>query len=89
VVERLGPNLLSWASKLDQAIRDQALALSRSPAVAGPVVLMPDAHVGAGATIGTVLPTATAIIPSAVGADIGCGMAAVETDLAASDLPDA
>lgn len=88
MAERLGPNLLSWASDLDLATRDQALALSRSPAVVGHVALMPDAHLGVGATIGTVLPTSTAIIPAAVGVDIGCGMAACETDLVPSDLPE-
>ena len=48
---------------------------------------MPDAHVGMGATIGSVIPTKGAIIPSAVGVDIGCGMIAAETDLAARQLP--
>ena len=49
---------------------------------------MPDAHVGIGATIGSVIPTENAIIPAAVGVDIGCGMIAVETDLSAEHLPD-
>ena len=49
---------------------------------------MPDAHVGLGATVGSVIPTKEAIIPSAVGVDIGCGMIAVETNLGAADLPD-
>ena len=49
---------------------------------------MPDAHLGIGATVGSVIPTENAIIPAAVGVDIGCGMAAVRTDLAATDLPD-
>ncbi|MGH7641062.1 MAG: RtcB family protein [Candidatus Dormibacteria bacterium] len=86
--ERLTGNLLSWASDLDQVTRAQAEKIARSPALADYVALMPDAHLGIGATIGTVLPTATAIIPSAVGVDIGCGMAAVETDLLEADLPD-
>lgn len=49
---------------------------------------MPDVHYGMGATIGTVLPTVSAIIPAAVGVDIGCGMCAVRTSLHASQLPD-
>src|SRR5437762_966662 len=49
---------------------------------------MPDAHVGIGATVGSVIPTSGAIIPAAVGVDIGCGMIAVETDLTADKLPD-
>lgn len=49
---------------------------------------MADAHVGIGSTIGSVIPTTGAIIPAAIGVDIGCGMIAVETDLTASDLPD-
>jgi tRNA-splicing ligase RtcB (3'-phosphate/5'-hydroxy nucleic acid ligase) len=52
------------------------------------VAAMPDVHLGRGATIGSVIPTTTAIIPAAVGVDIGCGMMAARTNLTASDLPD-
>ena len=52
------------------------------------IALMPDAHVGIGATVGSVIGTSDAIIPAAVGVDIGCGMTAAETNLSASDLPD-
>ncbi len=52
------------------------------------VAVMPDVHQGMGATIGSVVPTVGAIIPAAVGVDIGCGMMAVRTDLSAKDLPD-
>lgn len=52
------------------------------------LALMPDAHVGAGATVGSVIATKQAIVPAAVGVDIGCGMAALELDLTASELPD-
>jgi tRNA-splicing ligase RtcB len=58
------------------------------PILGGHVAIMPDVHVGKGATVGSVIPTKGAIIPSAVGVDIGCGMMAVRTTLAASDLPD-
>lgn len=59
---------------------------ARLPIVYSHVALMPDAHVGIGATVGSVIPTKSAIIPAAVGVDIGCGMIAVETDLELSDL---
>ncbi|EDM26083.1 hypothetical protein LNTAR_04516 [Lentisphaera araneosa HTCC2155] len=52
------------------------------------IALMPDVHLGKGATIGSVIPTKGAIIPAAVGVDIGCGMMAVQTSLKANDLPD-
>ena len=52
------------------------------------VAAMPDVHLGIGATVGSVVPTVGAVIPAAVGVDIGCGMMAVETSLKASDLPD-
>jgi tRNA-splicing ligase RtcB len=52
------------------------------------VAAMPDVHVGIGATVGSVIPTKGAVIPAAVGVDIGCGMMAARTSLVASDLPD-
>ena len=78
----------NWASILDEGTRLQAEKLARCPAVSGPVALMPDAHVGIGATVGSVIVTENAIIPAAVGVDIGCGMIACRTDLVANDLPD-
>jgi len=80
--------LISWASDLDDSARLQALRTSRLPILAGPVALMPDAHFGIGATVGSVVPTKGAILPAAVGVDIGCGMIAAETNLVSSDLPD-
>ena len=72
----------SWASILDEATRLQAEVVSRAPGVAGHVALMPDAHLGIGATVGSVIPTwSDTIIPAAVGVDIGCGMIAARTDL--------
>jgi tRNA-splicing ligase RtcB len=58
------------------------------PIMHDPIAVMPDVHFGRGATIGTVLPTRSALIPSAVGVDIGCGMCAVRTSLTANDLPE-
>ncbi len=80
--------LRCWASDIEANTLEQALVSSRSAAVAGPVALMPDAHLGYGATVGSVIPTESAIIPAAVGVDIGCGMIAVETDVTAAQLPD-
>lgn len=71
----------------DDAIR-QLQQLSRLPVVWPHVAAMPDVHVGIGATVGSVVPTRHAIIPAAVGVDIGCGMIAARTSLKATDLPD-
>jgi RNA-splicing ligase RtcB len=81
-------NVLSWGSDVEKNTIEQAAKASRLPFVKGHLALMPDAHVGMGATIGSVIPTRGAIIPSAVGVDIGCGMIAAETDLGAADLPE-
>ncbi len=61
---------------------------SRLPIVFRHIAAMPDVHLGIGATIGSVIPTFRAIIPAAVGVDIGCGMMACKTSLRAEDLPD-
>lgn len=89
-VRRVAPNLLSWAVDPEDDTIEQAARTSRLPFVrsAGHVALMPDAHLGIGATVGSVIPTKNAVIPAAVGVDIGCGMIATETDLTAEDLPD-
>lgn len=81
-------NVLTWASDLDDRTMEQAQRSAALPFVEGHVALMPDAHLGYGATIGSVLATRGAIIPSAVGVDIGCGMVAVETPLTSGALPD-
>lgn len=82
----LSDRLLSWASILDPQTEAQARVTSELPIVDGHVALMPDAHLGIGATIGSVIPTSSAVIPSAVGVDIGCGMAARRLDLRAEDV---
>ncbi|MEM7155445.1 MAG: RtcB family protein [Myxococcota bacterium] len=71
----------------DAALR-QLSNLARLPFIHRWVAAMPDVHVGVGATIGSVVPTKGAIIPAAVGVDLGCGMMAVRTSLRAADLPD-
>ncbi len=68
--------------------REQVLNVARLPFVHKWVAVMPDVHAGKGATIGSVIPTTGAIIPAAVGVDIGCGMMAAETTLSANALPD-
>src|SRR3954452_10078368 len=88
MVREVAPKLLSWASDIDPATVEQAARTARLAFVPGHVALMPDAHVGIGATVGSVIPTEGAIIPAAVGVDIGCGMIASETDLTADDLGD-
>jgi len=70
-MKELTPQLRSWASVIDENTVAQALVASRLPILAGPIALMPDAHLGIGATIGSVIATDAAIIPSAVGVDIG------------------
>src|SRR6516225_8575487 len=61
---------------------------ARLPIVFKHIAAMPDVHFGIGATVGSVIPTLKAIIPAAVGVDIGCGMIACKTTLKAEDLPD-
>src|SRR2546421_6931999 len=84
----INDKLISWASDVDPGTIRQAEKTARLPIVAGHVALMPDAHVGIGATVGSVIPTENAVIPSAVGVDIGCGMIAAELDVTDYQLPD-
>src|SRR5437588_10905414 len=84
----INDKLISWASDVEEGTIRQAEKTARLPIVDGHVALMPDAHVGIGATVGSVIPTTGAVIPAAVGLDIGGGMIAVETDLTAEQLPD-
>jgi tRNA-splicing ligase RtcB len=73
---------------LEESAAKQLRNVARLPCVQGWVAAMPDVHWGVGATVGSVIPTVGAIIPAAVGVDIGCGMAAVRTTLTADDLPE-
>ena len=73
---------------LEEAARKQLLNVSQLPFIFKWVAAMPDVHWGMGATVGSVIPTKGAVIPAAVGVDIGCGMMAVQTDLNARALPD-
>ncbi len=89
-IETEGVPIQAWTQGVE--IADNALVqlrnVARLPIVHGHVAVMPDVHWGMGATIGSVIPTVGAVIPAAVGVDIGCGMCAVRTTLGARDLPD-
>ena len=86
-VQRISPKLYNWASILEDNTREQAERASTMPFIFPHLALMPDAHLGKGATVGSVIPTLGAIIPAAVGVDIGCGMIAVRTQYTAEQLP--
>ena len=86
----IGPNVLSWLpeEQIEDAARQQIANLAGMPFIFRHVGVMPDCHFGLGATVGSVIPTNRAIIPAAVGVDIGCGMIAAKTPLTRNDLPD-
>lgn len=73
---------------VEEGARRQLLNTARMPFIFKHLAVMPDVHLGKGSTIGSVIPTLGAIIPAAVGVDIGCGMVAARTSLRAADLPD-
>jgi len=83
-------NVKMWVGdmEVEQAALLQIMNISQLPVLAGHIAIMPDVHMGKGATVGSVIPTRSAIIPAAVGVDIGCGMVAAMTNLTAEDLPD-
>ena len=85
-----GVPVKSWTRGVpfEDEARRQLQNVAQMPFIHGWVAAMPDVHWGIGATIGSVIPTRGAVIPAAVGVDVGCGMMAVETSLTASDLPD-
>jgi tRNA-splicing ligase RtcB len=85
-----GVPIKAWTKgvALEDEARNQLLNVAQLPFVFKWIAAMPDVHWGIGATVGSVIPTKGAIIPAAVGVDIGCGMMAVETSMNARDLPD-
>lgn len=86
----LDPKIKAWVQGVpvaDNAI-EQLKNIAQLPILGGHVAVMPDVHLGMGATVGSVIPTRFAIIPAAVGVDIGCGMMAVRTNLKGRDLPE-
>lgn len=78
-MERVSEKLVNFASILEEETKAQALRTASLPFIHPHLALMPDAHLGLGATVGSVIPTDGAVIPAAVGVDIGCGMVAVKT----------
>src|SRR5262244_964510 len=90
LIETGGAPIKAWTRgvTIEDAARKQLENVARLPVVFRHLAVMPDVHYGIGATVGSVVPTEKAIIPAAVGVDIGCGMMAVETDLPAARLPD-
>jgi tRNA-splicing ligase RtcB (3'-phosphate/5'-hydroxy nucleic acid ligase) len=90
LIETDGVPIRAWIRgvAMEPAARAQLGNVARLPIVFRHVAAMPDVHWGLGATVGSVIATDKAVIPAAVGVDIGCGMMAVQTTLAASDLPD-
>ena len=90
VIQEGGVPIKAWIKgvELEDEARQQLINVSKLPFIHKHIVACPDVHWGMGATIGSVIPTYKAIIPAAVGVDIGCGMMAVKTNWPAHDLPD-
>ena len=85
-MEQISKRFMNWASILEDTTREQVEITSKMPFIYPHVALMPDAHWGLGCAVGAVLPTLGAIMPAAVGVDIGCGMVAVRTQFHAEEL---
>lgn len=82
-------NVRFWGyDNIDPAAVNQAIKFGTSPVLAGPIAIMPDSHVGMGVPIGAVIATRKAVMPTAVGVDLGCGVGAIKTDLTSADLGD-
>lgn len=77
-----------WTDKVEKSAEDQLRSLSKLPFVHKHIAVMPDVHAGIGSTVGSVIATKKAIIPAAVGVDIGCGMMAQKLAITADQLPD-
>jgi tRNA-splicing ligase RtcB len=90
LIETSGVPIKAWTRgvAVEDAARAQLENIARLPIIFHHVAAMPDVHLGKGATVGSVVPTDGAIIPAAVGVDIGCGMMAIETTFPAAQLPD-
>ena len=90
LIEGGGVPIKAWTLgvPLEESAKAQLVNVAKLPFIHSHVAVMPDVHWGMGATVGSVIPTRGAIVPAAVGVDIGCGMVAARTALTASDLPD-
>lgn len=86
----MGGHIKAWINgvQLEEAARKQLDNVASLPFIFKHLAVLPDVHWGMGATVGSCIPTKGALIPAAVGVDIGCGMSAIKTSLTASDLPD-
>jgi tRNA-splicing ligase RtcB len=89
VIEAVNARFWTKGVPVEDAALQQIKNTSSLPILAGPVAVMPDVHFGIGATVGTVIATNAAVIPAAVGVDIGCGMCAVRTNLSRPTCPTA
>src|SRR5262249_11885019 len=89
-IETSGAPITAWVNAVprEPSAAAQLRNMAGLPFIYKHVAVMPDVHLGKGATVGSVIPTKGAIVPAAVGVDIGCGMCAAMTDLVANDLPD-
>lgn len=90
IIESDGKPIKAWTRgvQVEDAAKQQLRNLAGLPFIHSHIAVMPDVHFGMGATVGSVIATKGAIVPAAVGVDIGCGMAAQRTTLVAADLPD-
>ena len=88
--EKIADKVLSWVpeAQLEPDVVEQVKRISRLPFVQPHIAVMPDCHLGKGAAVGSCIPTERALIPAAIGVDIGCGMIAVKTSLVRGDMPD-
>ena len=89
-MDRLNEKIVTFldSEKIEPAAKQQLLNMAELPFVFKHIAVMPDCHLGKGATVGSVIATKEAVIPAAVGVDIGCGMIAVKTKFFANDLPE-
>lgn len=87
---KINEKIMTWLDPdtIEPQAKEQLLNISEMPFIFKHMAVMPDCHLGKGATVGSVIATKDAIIPAAVGVDIGCGMIAVKTKFKAKDLPD-
>lgn len=88
ILQQDGVPVKVWTNDIDEKTTKQLINTSTLPCVFHHVAAMPDVHLGIGSTVGSVIATKNAIIPAAVGVDIGCGMMAIKLPFVASQLPD-
>ncbi|KAL0486390.1 tRNA-splicing ligase [Acrasis kona] len=90
IIKSAGVPIKAWTKyvPVEEMAMKQLKNLASLPIIKSHISVMPDVHFGMGATVGSIVPTTNAIIPAAVGVDIGCGMCAIRTSLVSEDLPD-